>query len=287
MIDGLVTAIKRTVHVKSLNDIIEIHPFGDIHWDTNECDHEKFNSDIKEMKRSKIPLYLGMGDYLDYMAWGDRKKAQGAGFHSTTMQKLGKVGRKDITDFKDKISFMRGNLIGFIGGNHDWTFEDGRSGSEVLAEKMDAPFLGWISYIKLQLVSHGNCSNVDIVACHGKSGGKLAGTSINQVEDLIKVFPAADIYIMGHDHKRGGWPISRLFASSNARNNSISLKEKTQWLCRSGSYMRGYEVGTGGFVSQKTMPPTSLGKITIKIQCRRVEKVGCVSDFHPVIKVEA
>ncbi len=272
MIDGLVTKCQKTVYLNSVDDVLEIHPWGDVHWDTDECEHDRFDADIAEMKKSKNKkLFLGMGDYLDFMAWGDRKKAQTAGFHGTTMQKLHKVGMQDMRAFQRKIEFMGDDLIGLIDGNHGWVFEDGKSQAERLCEGLHCAYLGWISYIRLVINMSGCKSTIGIVACHGKGGGKLAGTSINQVEDLLRIFPDADIYIEGHNHQRGGIPIQRLFAQADRKSGGFDIKSRTQWLCRSGSYMRAYQIGSGGFVSGKLMSPSSLGKITIRVRLNRLK----------------
>lgn len=290
MINGLVTNVIKTVRLNSVDDILEIHPWGDVHWDTDECEHSRFDADIREMRTSKAKkLYLGMGDYLDFMAFGDRKRAQCAGFHDTTFQKLNKVAMADVRAFKEKIGFMAKDMIGMIDGNHSWVFSNGKSGTEELCDYLKVPYLGWVSYIRIMLDRNGSHSKLDIVACHGKGGGKLAGTAINQVEDMLRVFPEADIYIMGHNHQRGGWPISRLFAVQDSRNTSFNIREKTQWLCRSGSYMRGYQTGSGGFVSSKLMSPSFLGKITIKVRYQREQNRAtgnkCLNKI--TIKVEA
>lgn len=271
MIEGLVTKSHKNIIVDSYNDIIEIHPFGDIHWDTEACDRDRFDNDIADMKKSKNALFLGMGDYLDFLAWSDRKKIKNSGLHDESMNRLHAVSMADITAFRRRIEFMKGRFIGMIGGNHDWEFPDGKCGTEKLCESLGCEYLGWLSYIKVRLIkrtSKARSSGItfDIVACHGKAGGKLPGTSINQVEDLHRLFPAANIYIMGHDHQRGGWPMASMFASiDNYDKHGFTIKEKEQWLCRSGSYMKGYTMGQGGYVASKLKRPSNLGKITIRI----------------------
>lgn len=288
MIEGLVTKVKKEIKLKSFYDVIELHPFGDIHWDTDACERRRFDDDLRTMKKSKYPLYLGMGDYLDFVAWGDRKKICNAGTHDTTMEKLNRMCNDDLKSFARKIAFMKPNIIGLLDGNHDWVDDHGRGGAEVMSNWLSTAYLGWLTYIKLSINVFGQYVSVDIVACHGKGGGKLPGTSINQVEDLHRIFPAADIFIQGHNHQRGGWPISSLFASSYAakEGQDFAIKEKTQWLCRSGSYMKAYETGCGGFASRKLLRPSSLGKITIRISVERHEHNN-LKAIAPKIMVEA
>ena len=116
--------------------------------------------------------------------------------------------------------------------------------------------------------AHTNIS-MDIVPCHGKAGGKLAGTTINQVEDLKRIFPVADIYVMGHDHQRGAWPKSILLADDRG-----NIKQKRQFLARSGSFKKGYVDGVSGYEVGRLLTPSDLGAIIFSVSVHRDQKDG-------------
>jgi hypothetical protein len=118
---------------------------------------------------------------------------------------------------------------------------------------------------------HGTSFFIYIVACHGRAGGKLAGSSINQVEDLKKIFPIADIYIMGHDHQRGAWPTSILLPG----DQGTGIKQKRQFLARSGSFKKGYTSGVASYEVGSLYRPSDMGAVQFSISLhRQKEKNG-------------
>ena len=268
------TSLSFEIVKENVSDEITIHPFGDIHWDSETCARDKFDADLKASFKGKNNYYLFMGDCLDFLATSDLKKVRNAGMHDNSMDKLNMFAMQDLAAFRKRIEPCRGKIIGMLGGNHDWLFDDNLTGSQKLAQYMECAYLGWVTYIVLTIRTKNDNGMLryDIVACHGKAGGKLAGTSFNQVEDLQRVFPGANMYLMGHDHNRGVRPTSKLFAEKNVRTGgtSVVVKEKEQYLCRTGSYQKAYEPGKGGYITRTLKPPSALGTITIKLQSERV-----------------
>ena len=129
---------------------------------------------------------------------------------------------------------------------------------------LDAPVLGSIAHISLGLSRGPKRVGLAIVAHHGKAGGKLAGTTINQVADLRTVFTDADIYMMGHDHQRGAWPQSILHVSPTGHGEP-RLHARRQWLCRTGSYLRAYAPGMASYAASRLLRPADLGGIELEI----------------------
>ena len=194
-----------------------------------------------------------------------------SGLHETTIEKFDMIVEREQRAFCQEIKQMRGRLLGFVHGNHGWVYENGKNTTEDLAERMGTDYLGWLCYYHISLDIMGETGNrfagvaFDIVVCHGKAGGKLAGTSINQVEDLKRIFPLADIYIMGHDHNRGAWPISVLYY--NVQEHKV--KQKRQFLCRSGSFSKAYGENTKGYAIGRLLRPSDLGALKLKIGIHR------------------
>jgi hypothetical protein len=266
------TSLNYEIVTDKIADEITIHPFGDIHWDSETCSRDKFDADLKASLKGKNNYYLFMGDLLDFLATSDLKKVRNAGMHDNSMDKLNVFAMQDLAAFRKKIEPCRGKIIGMLGGNHDWLFDDNLTGSQKLAQYMECAYLGWVTYIILTIRArnHKAVFGYDIVACHGKAGGKLAGTSFNQVEDLQRVFPGANMYLMGHDHNRGVRPTSKLFGEINKHTGVVVVKEREQLLCRTGSYQKAYEPGRGGYITRMLKAPSALGTITIKLQRERI-----------------
>ena len=96
------------------------------------------------------------------------------------------------------------------------------------------------------------------------------------------IFPTADLYIMGHDHRKGAVPTSTLEVVTGARGKLIT-KQKRQWLCRSGSFLRGYVENEPSYVAGALMRPTDLGTIRIEVKVTRETRGGTdlmAKDIH-------
>jgi predicted phosphodiesterase len=249
---------------------VKIKPFGDIHRDSHNCDVKRWKEWLKEAKEThdEYTYYVGLGDYNDFASYTERKQIRD--LHESTCEKLDKVAAADVAKFCDEISFMKGQLLGFVHGNHEWIFLDGKLATEKMCEIMDCPFLGYAAYVRLRCKIHSNSYiNTDLFMCHGKGAGRLLGSTINSIEKAANIFHDADIYLMGHDHKRGAMPKTVL-----DMNSKMEVREKLQWFGRTGSFLRGFVEDTPSYVVGAMYPPTSLGTISFEIEHSRQRENG-------------
>ncbi len=105
-------------------------------------------------------------------------------------------------------------------------------------------------------------TTLDIWAHHGAGGSRLPGGSINRVEQMREI-SEADVYVMGHDHKRGGWPASPRLHLGNSSKSGLQLKSRQQWLIRSGSFLRSYEDGKRNYNVDSARGPCSIGHVEL------------------------
>jgi hypothetical protein len=212
--------------------------------------------------------YLGLGDYWDFASTKEQNVIK-MGLHSQTVEDFGDMVKKRNRAMSFKMSFMKPNVLGLIDGNHGWSFEDGTTATEDLADRLGTDYLGWLCYLTIKVYLPNNRkSTFDIVACHGKSGGKTVGISTNQVDDLREVFPIADIYVMGHNHQRSAVPVSTLVPVWN-NDGTRHIKQKRQMLCRSGSFKKAYTPDTSSYEAGRLLRPADLGALLLKITFRR------------------
>jgi len=252
-----------------------------VHRDTDSCDLERWKEAVKNdmLNGGDNDLLLGTGDWNDFMSTSERKRTKRSGLHETTISKLDKASKIDCDLMLDDLKGTEDKWIGVLRGNHHWFFETGElsgmESDEYYAKKLNCRFMGDLAYIRVRVNfknhSQGAGNTIDIVACHGKAGGKLAGTTVNQVDDLRKIFPRADIYIMGHDHRRIAVPMSSLYIKNCP--NGLRVKEHTQWLVRSGSFKRAYVEGQDNYEVGKYYP-NSLGIVKIDCGFKRHRKDG-------------
>ena len=265
------------ITLEKANDYFTLVPFSDVHYDDDSCDRKLFDEFCEETQQYHNPIYLGVGDYNDWSATSDQKKLKALDLHNTTMREIEKVGVNNLMEFKRKIEFMRGRLIGLIGGNHDWVFEDGFSGTEKLCQHLDCKYLGNMAIISITIKypRTKKSSKVDICLCHGQGGGQLLGSQINKIEKMALIYPEASIFLQGHNHGRGGLP-DQVLQKVNIHGEP-HLRYRTRYYARTGSFQRGYTDGVGTFASSKTMRPANLGWIRFEVQPKR-EQMGS-TDF--------
>ena len=273
---SIFTVKERTIILEKQSQEITLRPFGDVHRDTAACDVGKWRSFLKATKDhdQEHTLYLGLGDYCDFAALKEQKKLKTVGLHQQTMDTIEEYVYKNNRKFSQEIKHMRGNLLGFIEGNHSWVFENGITATEDLANRMGTEYLGWLTFFTLKIKFRNTILNYYIVACHGKSGGKLRGASVNQVAELTRIFPTANLYIMGHNHDKFVIPDHPILLPAQKRDGTVLLKEKEPYLMRSGSFQKSYEPETPSYPVGRLMRPAGLGAPYVTIQVRESKTAG-------------
>ena len=271
--ETIYTVTQSEITLADFSQSVKLWFFGDVHRDTPSCDVDRWQWFLRRAKEKldDNTLFLGMGDYNDFASASEQKTIYRGNLHRETIIKLDGIVERDNRRFANEISFMRGKLIGFIEGNHTWFFLNGKTATEDLAERMDTQYLGWLNHhmLKIKFKRTTKFIVIYIVSCHGKSGGKKVGTSINQVEDMREIFPIADLYIYGLDHQRGAWPVNVMVPSISNRGGRVLLKQKRQFLCRSGSFKKGYTPGVSSYEVSRLLKPADLGALLIEVGVHR------------------
>lgn len=274
--------VRHNITIPSLSTRIKLVPFSDVHRHHPACDVDRWKAFLERCQADddEYTLYLSLGDLDDMCSDSERKILNDDDLHESTKYNLDQFIRRQTLDLADEIGFMKGRLIGMVSGNHLWDFSDGTTTTDLLCERLKTKWLGSLAFIRIsvKVENRGGRYAVDIVAAHGKAGGKLVGTSINQVKDLKEIFPSADCYLQGHDHQKGAWPITCLEVTQ-----LMTVKQKRQWLVRTGSFLRGYVPGCDSYVVSRLYRPTDLGVVRGEIEFRRDKdggKDGVVKDIH-------
>lgn len=283
--DGVLTLHRHAVKLTSQRDAVSLIPIGDVHRDSDGCDVDLWKARLRELRardQSRL-LYIGVGDMLDMASFSERREIRNSKLHDTTRATLDKLAAQSVKSLASELDFTRGHWLGMLAGNHGWEFQDGTTTASRLAAALDAPLFGSVAYVVLSVGCHDRRSSLDIVLTHGRAGGKLAGTTINQVADLRGVFPEADLYIMGHDHQRGCWPQSVLRVQT-PRTGLPTLHARRQWLCRSGSYLRAYAPGVASYAAARLLRPADLGGVELEV---RMERHGSRSHSETRLDVRA
>lgn len=115
------------------------------------------------------------------------------------------------------------------------------------------------------------------------------GAPLNKLERVMTAWEA-DIYLIGHHHKKVAGPIDRVEMQVGGNGREARLVHRTKVLACTGSFLKGYVTGDsqgrtprGGYVEQKMLNPVALGGILVKIRPRWLNsdtKVGWVPDIN-------
>ena len=288
--DTIYTNAQHTIKIKH-KDTINLWLWGDVHRDTDSCDVDRWKWFLKKSAQDdpEKTYYMGLGDYNDFASSSEQKALTKGVMHETTMEKFDQIVERDNRKFAAEIKQMRGKLLGLVEGNHSWKFLNGTTSTEDLANRMGCDYLGWLSHVTLTFdfgihrnhtVGGKRSQNVYIVACHGKAGGKTHGNSINQVGWMKEIFPIADIYVQGHDHQRGAWPCNILYPAPGGK-----MKQKRQYLCRSGSFKRAYQKDKSQYEVGRLYRPSDLGALKMTIGFHRDREDGdrIITDIEAVV----
>jgi hypothetical protein len=258
----------------------KIIPFGDVHRDSDMHADSHWREFLEYSKKQKDALFLGMGDYSDGISTSERIVLGGPGLHDTTRRTMESVYKGVAKTLTNELSFMRGRLIGMLGGNHYFDFGNGDTTDHVLSAALGTKFLGVCSFIRLSITV--KCQTkiaFDIFAHHGKGGGSLPGSTFNTIEKMLSVADA-DLYLMGHDHKKGCVPSApRLKLSAMGAKGELHVIERTPWLGRTGSFLKAYEPGRVSYNVDAGRSPASLGWIEFEITPRRRQIRGKSDQF--------
>jgi hypothetical protein len=274
---GIFTTQNYRIKVKHVNETIRLIPFGDVHRSSNLCAIKHWKEFLAWAKTKKDTLYLGMGDYDDLASTSERMILLDQRLHESTKDEISKTFTRNVDRFCDEISFMEGNLVGLIEGNHFGVYPNGMTTTQKMCENLNCKYLGVSSFIRLTFVYGHTETSIDIWAHHGKGAARLVGGSINRVQQMAEA-AEAHIFIMGHDHKKGAVPSSKLHLIGT--KGKLTVKHKKQLYVRSGSFLKGYVEDEASYVVDGAMNPTSLGVVKIQLTPKIDSQKSLFIDIH-------
>jgi hypothetical protein len=267
---GIFKIHKYEIKIQKMGDPIYLHPFGDVHRSSPACDvgrWDEWRNNAKKVINNSY--FLGIGDYDDLASTSERELLGNRKFHESTTRTLEDLYESHIQRFHKEIAFMGDHLIGLVGGNHYAEFCDGTTSDVRLAQRMRTTFLGCSAFIRLSFNYHGARSHLDIFVHHGKGAARLNGGSLNRVIQMGEVADA-DIYLMGHDHKKPAGFTPKLRLEHDAKKGLV-LKHKRQLALRTGSFLKGWEPDMASYVVDACMGPADLGAPVIIMTPKRPE----------------
>src|SRR3990167_5264417 len=101
-----------------------IAPFNDIHYNTDECDKERFHRYIQWGTKRKAAgdklVGIGLGDYNDTLSPSERAAVVSAkggyGFHETTLREIDKLVEGQTLTFSKAVWAWKGDIAMLLEG---------------------------------------------------------------------------------------------------------------------------------------------------------------------------
>ena len=266
---GIFETHRRIIDVPE-NETITLIPFGDIHYGAPLHASETFDRWIDWAQSQKNPYYLGMGDYTDMASSSNRMVLTSRALHESTRETLDGWYRDEAEAFAEKIKFMADDkrLIGMIEGNHYGELISGQTTTMYMCEKLRTKYLGVSCFLRIQMQADRANYPITVWAHHGQGGARLVGGSLNRVQQMAE-HAEADIYLMGHDHKRSIGTANRLYLTPK-----LDLRHKTIMFARTGSFLSAYVKGKASYIADTARGPSDLGGISVELTPRRDKSKG-------------
>lgn len=270
--DGLFSTHAVNIEAK-MNEPFSIIPFGDIHRESPNFADAEWDKFLAYAKTKKNAYFFGMGDYTDGCSTSERQTLMNGNLHDTTKETMKNVYKGVTASLANELSFMKGRIIGMLGGNHFYQMDNGENTDHILAHALDAKYLGVCAMVRISIRYSHKIATIDIFAHHGKGGGKTVGAVFNSVDDMQRVADA-DLYLMGHTHGKGSMashPRLRISRCS-VKDGKPVIRSRTPYLGRTGSFLKTYEAGRKAYGVDALYPACSLGTIEFEYTLRRNRK---------------
>lgn len=247
-----------------------VMPIGDIQLQQNR--------DAVDVRRLKAAIkfgvdnnawFIGGGDFVDMESPSNRRALTMSGVYDSVIDALDAKAEEMEEELQDILKPTIGRWLGVLEGHHYHPHQDGSTTDTRLAAFLKAPFLGTSAYVNLTFKAPGHHVNpqYNIWAHHGRNGGKLLATPLNQLEHVVKGFDA-DAYLIFHHHKAVAGKVSRIYPVFGPKIGTLEHREMIIASC--GSFLKGYLENhkrngrAGGLYPESAMMnPLALGSVKL------------------------
>ncbi len=258
--------------------------FGDVHRDSPNHAHGKWQAFLDYCRSLENAWFFGMGDYLDSTSTTERECLGhiSAKMHETFRNDVQELQKAKCELFAKEIKFMKGRIIGMLNGNHYFEFASGINSDQKICELVGAKYLGVCGFVRLSMECHGSFFTRDIFAHHGAGAARLAGGSYNRVQQMAEGVEA-DIYAMGHDHKRIASPGQPRIFLANHSQHGLRLEQREPVVLRTGSFLASYENGVVNYNVDACRSPSSLGHVETIITITKPKNAERVIEIRTLV----
>ncbi len=257
--------------VEGVTTPVTICPIGDIQWngDRDEIAYDQLREHITRCMQLPNPLFVGMGDYVDFASPSNRAAIAAARLYQGPRKALDDKALDLTTGVYDEIlQPTRGRWLGMVSGHHLYPLITGGNTDIRLAELLEAPYLGTgIAVIRLEFREKHHRQVIQLWVAHGKGYGRKASRPVDMLEGLAADWEEIDVFLMGHHTKKAKADKNKLVPLWPKRGEP-RLQHRAVHLVGTGGWSKGYVLGQPTYVEDMLLAPVVLGAPIIHVRPR-------------------
>lgn len=266
--------IERTTEYVKSESVYTLYPLGDTHLGTKHCTETDLQKKIDEIKDNPFALWIGMGDYGEFITPTDSRWDYGV-IAEWLEKKQDNITEEQTKYICRLFEPIKDKCIGLLSGNHE---DSCRRYLHVnvqqnICDRLELPNLGYSCWVKLRFARE-NSNERHVYKCvftHGEGWAVTPGAKMNRLQRFMNSFDAR-IYGMGHMHDiiTNSVPFLEL-------SDANLIKQKERVGAVTGCWFKTYSQGLdSSYGERKGYPPSSLGcpKFTIDLNRDMVKVEG-------------
>jgi len=255
---------KRVINFRSKTDEFKVYNIADVHGMAKACAVEVFEADVAAIKSDDKALWLGGGDYVDYIGYDDKRFDPDSVADGVPVKALGDLGKHGMEWFASRVDCIKDKCLGLLLGNHEKQFQLKNKQESLhgwLCTQLDVPNLQYSALFDIVFTWDTMRKAFRIYCHHGAGYATTPGGKLNKLIQFMSSFNA-DIYFCGHVHDK----VARREPSIGADRNCTKLEAHEKIGVVSGSYLKTYAQGCTTYGEQRGYRPVSLGAAWVAIK---------------------
>lgn len=264
--------VHKNITIHSREEMVELVFIADLHVASRTFVKDALLHAVDFIHKRKNCFWCGLGDLGECINYKDDRRFNQDSLRDRYAGRLHKLHQLERDELKGFFKSIAQQCIVLLDGNHESELKR-RYGFDLTWDLInyfnadcgaDTKWGDDAVYLRLSINRRWGNANSDKVydffLAHGYGGARTPAGKVNKVEEMRRIFPTADFFIMGHQHDASYRKPSALYI-----NKGHDVCEKTQYLIGLPSFCKTYEKGSSGYASRKLYPPTSIGFTVIRL----------------------
>ncbi len=231
----------------------KLYCLGDLHTGTIHCVEHDLVKKIDEIKNTKNALWVGMGDYAEFITPKD-KRFDADSKSICDWVEPDNLGTSQVKHLTQLLSPIKNKCVGLLYGNHEnsMRLNNHENVQKNLCEALVVENLGFSCFIKFRF-KRENSTEVHLITgafTHGSSGAITEGAKLMALMRWMNSMQA-DIYAYAHIHDYLEKSKSRMIVDDAGK-----IKAKISQGVVTGCWFRTYTQGNmASYGEAKCFPP--------------------------------